>query len=76
MKSVKWLTEHEVNAIRAQYPMGTRLVLDEMDDPYSPVPPGTHGSVDMVDGQGQLHMIWDNGRSLALIIGVDHFHRE
>ena len=76
MNAGKWLTHQEVERIKAQYPKGTRLVLDEMDDPYSPVPSGTHGTVEMVDDQGQLHMRWDNGRTLALIVGVDQFHRE
>ena len=76
MDGAKWLTEREVRAIRVRYPIGTRLVLDEMDDPYSPVQPGTHGRVEWVDDQGQLQVQWDNGRTLALIPGVDQFHRE
>ena len=44
-----------------------------MEDPYSPVQPGALGSVHMVDDCGQIHMEWDNGRTLALIPGVDDF---
>ena len=44
-----------------------------MDDPYAPVPPGTVGEVQMVDDGGNIHMVWQNGRSLALIEGVDDF---
>ena len=44
-----------------------------MDDPYAPILPGTEGEVDFVDDAGQLHMKWDNGRSLALIPGEDSF---
>ena len=62
-----------VNFIREQYPPGTRIRLNAMDDPYAPVLPGTEGEVDFVDDAGQLHMKWDNGRSLALIPGEDSF---
>ncbi|MDR1549520.1 MAG: DUF4314 domain-containing protein [Hungatella sp.] len=47
--------------------------LTEMNDPNSPVTPNTQGTVDWIDDQFQIHMNWDNGRTLALIPGVDHF---
>ena len=55
------------------YHVGTRIRLLHMDDPYSPIPDGMTGSVAYVDDMGTLHMKWDNGRSLALIEGVDAF---
>ena len=58
-----------VNFIREQYPPGTRIRLNSMEDPYAPILPGTEGEVDFEDDAGQLHMKWDNGRSLALIPG-------
>ena len=60
-----------VNFIKEQYPPGTRIRLNAMDDPHHPILPGTEGEVDFVDDEGQLHMKWDNGRSLALIPGED-----
>ena len=62
-----------VNFIKEQYSPGTRIRLNAMDDPYAPILPGTEGEVDYVDDAGQLHMKWDNGRSLALIPGEDSF---
>lgn len=59
--------------IKAQYPPGTRIELISMDDPYSPISAGTQGEVNFVDDIGQLHMKWDNGRTLAVIPGVDIF---
>lgn len=56
-----------------KYPSGTRIQLDHMDDLF-PVPDGTVGTVDYVDDAGQIHMIWDNGRTLALVSGEDEFH--
>ena len=65
----------EVNRIKTHYPVGTRIELISMDDPYAPVPSGTRGTVDYVDDGGQLHMRWDNGRTLAVIPGVDSFRK-
>ena len=56
------------------YPIGTRVELEYMDDPF-PVPSGTKGVVRFIDDVGQLHIDWENGSSLALVVGVDKFHR-
>ena len=66
-------THEEVQQIKEQYPAGTRIRLNFMADPWSPVPDGTEGTVDMVDDIGQIHMKWDNGRTLALVPGEDSF---
>ncbi len=60
--------------IRKQYPVGTRIRLHSMADPDA-VPPGTTGTVMYVDDMGQIGMQWDNGRTLALVPGVDSFSR-
>lgn len=65
--------EHELTALRERYPVGTRIRLNHMDDPYAPIPPGTTGSVDYIDDAGSVHMKWDNGRTLSLIPGEDDF---
>ena len=58
---------------KEQYPPGTRLQLISMEDPYAPVESGTRGTVKLVDDIGQIHMHWDNGRTLALVPGQDSF---
>ena len=58
---------------KESYPPGTRVMLLSMEDPWAPVPSGTRGTVELVDDIGQIHMKWDNGRSLALVPGEDSF---
>ena len=62
-----------VSFIKEQYPPGTRIRLNSMEDPYAPVAPGTEGVVDFVDDIGTIHMKWDNGRSLGIVPGEDSF---
>lgn len=65
--------EKEAKRTKAAYPEGTRLMLLHMDDAHAPVPEGTRGTVKHVDDLGQIHMQWDNGRTLAIVPGVDSF---
>lgn len=65
----------KIDRIKADYPVGTRIQLDHMDDPYSPIPDGMTGTVTFVDDMGTLHMQWDNGRSLGVCPDVDRFHK-
>lgn len=64
-------TQEQVKRIREQYPVGTRIELDGMDNERD-MPPGLMGTVKYVDDAGQLGMVWDSGRSLSLIPGVDY----
>ena len=61
------------NFIKEQYPPGTRIRLNSMEDPYAPIAPGTEGVVDFVDDVGTIHMKWNNGRSLGIVPGEDSF---
>ena len=69
----KSISRGEIEYYRKQYPAGTRIKLNAMEDPYNPVPPGTMGTVQRIDDVGNMHMQWDNGRTLALVIGHDSF---
>ena len=62
-----------VNFIKEQYPPGTRIRLNSMEDSYAPIAPGTEGVVDFVDDVGTIHMKWNNGRSLGIVPGEDSF---
>lgn len=61
--------------MKGNYPPGTRIMLLSMDDPYAPVPEGTKGTVVHVDDAAQIHMKWDNGRTLAIVPGEDSFRK-
>ena len=61
-----------VESIRSNFPPGTRIKLLEMKDEQAP-PSGTKGTVSHVDDIGSVHVKWDNGSSLALIVGVDKY---
>ena len=71
MKGFK--SRKEVESIKEQYPVGTRIELIQMEDPYAPVESGMQGTVKIVDDAGTLHMKWDNGRTLGIVPGEDQF---
>lgn len=68
-----FLKPYQVEQIKKKYPLGTRIQLDHMEGEHD-MPDGLQGVVKHVDDQGQLHMAWQNGRSLALIPNEDQFH--
>ena len=65
-------SREEVEHIRKLYPVGTRIVLKHLNDPYRTVPSGTVGEVTHVDDIGQIHWI---GCGLALNVDEDIFYR-
>lgn len=60
-----------VDGVRKQYPVGCRVELVSMDDPYRKMPPGLKGTVKCVDDTGTVHVNWDNGSSLGAVYGED-----
>lgn len=56
---------------KARYPKGTRVELVRMGDDPRPIPAGTRGTVELVDDMGTVHVNWDNGRRLGMVIGED-----
>ncbi len=45
-------SRNEVERIKELYPVGTRIELIGMDDPYAPVESGIQGTVEIVDDAG------------------------
>lgn len=60
-----------VERIKREYPAGCRVELTHMDDPYTKIPEGTLGTVQVVDDTGTIHVKWDNGSCLGVVYGED-----
>ena len=65
-----------LKALRERYPVGTRIVLTHMEDPYTKLTKGDRGTVTGIDDMGTLQMQWDAGSTLGLIPGEDRFEKE
>ena len=64
-----------VERLRKTYPAGCRIVLDEMDDPYTKIPVGTQATCKGVDDAGDILCAWDMGSSLKVAYGADRCHK-
>ena len=62
-----------VERMRNQYPPGTRVEVISLCNEEEHLKPGMKGTVVGVDDQPALLVDWDNGSSLSLLIGQDHF---
>ncbi len=66
------LTPERLKALREQYPKGCRVRLNHMNDPYRPdLKEGALGTVLRVDDIGTIHVSWDCGSSLGVVLGED-----
>ena len=65
MNQTNELTPRQAAECRLNYPPGTRILLEHMEDKFA-VPDGTRGTVDYVDDAGQIHMRWDTKPSGAM----------
>lgn len=61
--------------LRKEFPKGTRIQLERMDDPFSKIPFGTLGTVRCVDDAATIHVNWDTGVTLGLVYGEDKYHK-
>jgi hypothetical protein len=51
------------------YQRGDRIALEHTTDPYTRLTPGTQGTVTGYDPQhGQLHVAWDDGSTLTMLL--------
>lgn len=66
-------SREEIDLMKSRYPVGTRVEMVHCADLYSTVPAGVQGTVNFVDDMLTLHVNWDNGSSLGIIIGEDRF---
>lgn len=64
-----------VERLRKEYPVGCRIVLDEMDDPFTKIPAGSQATCQGVDDAGNIMCAWDMGSSLSIAWPVDRCHK-
>ena len=62
----------QIERLKELFPADTRIELISMEGEPD-MPKGLQGKVDMVDGIGQIHISWDNGRMLAINPDVDQY---
>lgn len=67
---MRMISDRQLEALRKQYPDGTRVELLQMDDIQAP-PLGTMGTVYGIDDTGSLLVRWDNGSCLSVILSED-----
>lgn len=71
---MKLPSKKQIEKLRREYPIGTKLRLISMADEQAS-PKGTIGEVSHIDDIGTIHMKWNNGSSLGLIIEKDKFEK-
>lgn len=59
--------------LRQQFPKDSRIQLTEIGGNPRPISPDSTGKLDYIDDAGQFHVKWDNGCTLALVLGEDRF---
>lgn len=52
---------------------GKRVRLVYCSDPYTPLTPGTEGTISFVDDLGTVHVDWDNGSKLGMVPKEDRW---
>ena len=67
------ISKGQLEFLRRQFPIGSRIKLQEMRDSFCPVESGTMGTLQCIDDVGTFHVRWDNGRGLGLVPGEDQF---
>lgn len=61
--------------LKEYYTAGTRVMLIRMSDPYTDLRQGDRGTVTMVDDIGIVHVNWDRGSTLGVVLGEDECKR-
>lgn len=66
------IRKETLERLRREYPVGCRVELTKMGDPYNTrLGPGEKGTVMCVDDIGTIHVQWDCGSSLGVVYGED-----
>ena len=69
------ISKEIVERLRKEYPVGAKVELIHMNDPYRTLPVGIKGEVTGVDDIGTIHVSWENGCHLGVAYGEDSCKR-
>lgn len=69
------ISKHQLEMLRKNHPIGCRVELVKMDDPYSKLKSGDQGTVTAIDDIGTIFVTWDCCSSLGLVYGVDKYKK-
>ncbi len=75
MPAMKFPSRETVAKIREQYPVGTKVELISMNDPYRDMPPDLKGTVKSVDNTGTVFVNWENGSGFGVVYGEDKIRK-
>ena len=64
-------SKNTIEKLREMYPIGTRVELVSMNDPFTKLMPGEQGTVQFVDDIGTGFVNWDCGSGLGVAYGED-----
>ena len=68
-------SKNTIEKLREMYPIGTRVELVSMNDPFTKLMPGEQGTVQFVDDIGTIFVNWDCGSGLGVAYGEDTIRR-
>ena len=69
------ISKEIVERLRKEYPVGAKVELIHMNDPYRTMPVEIKGEVTGVDDIGTIHVSWENGCHLGVAYGEDSCKR-
>lgn len=62
-------SKNTIEKLREMYPIGTRVELVSMNDPFTKLMPGEQGTVQFIDDIGTVFVNWDCGpASVSLMV--------
>ena len=70
------ITSAQIDYLKKLHPPGARVKLHQLNDPHTKIESGTFGTVSMVDDVGTVHVDWESGQRLGLVMGEDQWSIE
>ncbi len=65
----------QIQRIKTLYPVGTRVELISMNDRYARLQKGEKGTVLIIDDLGTVHVEWDCGSLLGVVLEEDRIKK-